>query len=81
MGANLVLTLLLSISLRAMWNLVHVLQVIVFLPKLLDYPPNAQLFVDSIEEAVELENFTQDVYEKTLPEDVLVFLEKDADQD
>jgi len=41
MGANVVLTLFLSVSLKAMWNMVHVLQVIIFLPELLEYPPNA----------------------------------------
>ena len=56
MGANIVLTVFLSVSLKAMWNMVHVLQLIIFLATLIKYPPNAQLFIDSANEAVELES-------------------------
>ena len=67
MGANIVITIFLSVSLKAMWNMNHVLQVITFLPALLEYPPNAQLFMDSVNEAIELEEFTQNVYDLLLP--------------
>ena len=55
MGANVALTIFLSVSLKAMWNMVHVLQVIIFLPTLLDFPPNTQIFINSLNEAIELE--------------------------
>ena len=67
MGANIVITIFLSVSLKAMWNMNHALQVIIFLPDLLEFPPNAKLFIDSVNEAIELENFTQDVYDLLLP--------------
>ena len=58
MGFNIVLTIFLSASLKAMWNMVHVIQLIIFLPVLLEWPPNSQLFVNSLNEAVELETIT-----------------------
>ena len=58
MGMNLVLTLVLSASLTAMWNMVHILQVITFLPNLLDWPANAELIISSLKEAAELEQMS-----------------------
>ena len=58
MGANVLLTLFMSVSLKSMWNMVHVLQIIVFLPLVLEYPPNAKLMIDSLEEAASLEQTT-----------------------
>ena len=40
MGFNIVLTIFLSASLKAMWNMVHVIQLIIFFPELLEWPPN-----------------------------------------
>ena len=71
MGANVVMTLFLSVSLKAMWNMVHVLQVIIFLPELLDYPPNAKLFIDSVNEAIELEEITNQFMETVIPPSVM----------
>ena len=62
MGANIGLTIFLSVSLKAMWNMVHVLQIIIFLPEILDYPPNTMLFINSLNEAIELEQFKEFVY-------------------
>jgi len=67
MGFNIVVTIFLSVSLKAMWNMVHVIQVIIFFPNLVEWPPNAQLLVDSFNEAVTLESFTNKLYEKFLP--------------
>ena len=67
MGFNIVLTVFLSASLKAMWNMVHVIQLIIFFPELLEWPPNCQLFVDSLSEAVELETITAMVYDIILP--------------
>lgn len=62
MGANIGLTIFLSVSLKAMWNMVHVLQIIIFLPEILDFPPNTMLFINSLNEAIELEQFKEFVY-------------------
>ena len=76
MIANIVLTVFLSVSLKAMWNMVHVLQVIVFLPTLIEFPPNAQLFIDSVNEAIELEQVTDSLYGLLLPDEVEELIEK-----
>ena len=70
MGFNIVLTLVLSASLKAMWNMVHVIQLIIFLPNVLEWPPNAQLFIDSLSEAVEMETLTAMFYDFTLPSEL-----------
>ena len=80
MGANVALTVFLSVSLKAMWNMVHVLQVIIFLPELLDFPPNTQLFINSLNEAIELEQFKEFVYELVLPTEVNELIHKDAEE-
>ena len=71
MGFNIVLTIFLSASLKAMWNMVNVIQLIIFLPVLLEWPPNSQLFVNSLNEAVGLNTITQEVYDATLPPQAL----------
>ena len=79
MALNIVITLVLSVSLKAMWNMVHVLQIIIFLPILLEWPANAQLIVDSLEEAAELKKMTKDVYDALLPEDISELLTEEED--
>ena len=79
MALNIVITLVLSVSLKAMWNMVHVLQIIIFLPILLEWPANAQLIVDSLEEAAELKKMTKDVYDAMLPEDISELLTEEED--
>ena len=48
MGSNMLVTLLFSVSLKALWNLTHVLQIMYFLPELVEWPPHAQLIIESL---------------------------------
>ena len=53
-----------------MWNMVHLLQIVIFLPELLQWPPHGQLLTDSLKEAVELEDFMTNVKKTILPEEL-----------
>lgn len=54
-GSSLLATLFLSISLKAMWNLMHVMQVITYLRFLVEWPANTQTLLDSMYNAITLE--------------------------
>ena len=51
-----------------MWNLLNVYQVTVFVALLLEYPPNAQIIIISLDEAITLKNFYNKLQEAILPE-------------
>ena len=70
-GTNLFLTIFLSISLKAMWNLLNVYQVTVFVALLLEYPPNAQIIISSLDEAITLRTFYNKLQEAILPEEIV----------
>ena len=70
-GANLFLTIFLSVSLKAMWNLLNVYQVTVFVALLLEHSPNAQIIIISLDEAITLKNFYNKLQEAILPEEMV----------
>ena len=71
MGANIVLTIFFSVSLKAMWNMVHVIQVIIFLAETVLFPSNTQLFIVSFKEAIELNSFVNQFNKRVLQSSVL----------
>ena len=54
-----------ALSLKAMWNLMHVMQVLAYLEMLIQWPLNAQFVLDSVYEAITLDNIMPD-YESIL---------------
>ena len=59
--------------------MVHILQVIIFLPYLIGYPANADLILDSIEEAVTLKKITLDFQIAVLPAEWSEYLKEDEE--
>ena len=60
--SNLGLTVCFSLSLKAMWNLMHVMQVIVFTLYVVKWPANAELLIESMREAITLEDLLDSLY-------------------
>ena len=50
---------------KAMWNLMHVMQVLVYLDMLIRWPLNAEMMLESVHEAITLDNILPD-YESIL---------------
>jgi len=50
-----------------MWNLMHVMQVIVFTLYVVEWPANAELLIEAMKEAITLENLLNSFYEEVLP--------------
>jgi len=55
-------TICLAVSLKAMWNLMHVMQVMAYLRLLVDWPANSQMMLQSMHNAITLENIINDFY-------------------
>ena len=60
-------TICLAVSLKAMWNLMHVMQVMAFLRLLVDMPANSNMMLQSMHNAITLENVMNSVYDSILP--------------
>ena len=45
-----------------MWNLMHVMQVMAYLRLLVDWPANSAMMLQSMHNAITLENIINDVY-------------------
>lgn len=50
---------------KAMWNLMHVMQVLAYLDMLIRWPLNAEMMLESVHEAITLDNILPD-YESIL---------------
>ena len=61
-------TICLAVSLKAMWNLMHVMQVMAFLRLLVDMPANSNMMLQSMHNAITLEEVMNSVYESVVPE-------------
>ena len=57
------LTIFLSVSLKSMWNLMHVMQIITYFHMVVDWPANASIMFQSLENSITLENFINDFYD------------------
>ena len=51
-SANVVITLIFSASFKAMWNLLMICQMLIFLRHVVKMPASAQFLLDSLEEAI-----------------------------
>ena len=54
-----------------MWNLLHVMQILIFFINVLSWPANTEYVLLSIEEAVNLRELTEQVYQLVLPPEFL----------
>ena len=61
-------TICLAVSLKAMWNLMHVMQVLAFLRLLVEMPANSNMMLLSMHNAITLENIMSQLYDKILPD-------------
>ena len=57
------ITILVAVSLKAMWNLMHVMQVIAYLRLLVEWPANASMMLKAIHNAATLENLVNAFYD------------------
>ena len=55
-----------SISMQAMWNLMHVMQVITYLRFIVEWPANTQTLLDSMYNAITMEEQINEFNEKYL---------------
>ena len=76
--SNIGLTVCFSLSLKAMWNLMHVMQVIVFTLYVVKWPANAELLIEAMREAITLEDLLDSLYAYVLPS---YLFEKDQEDD
>ena len=53
----------------------------VFLPTLLEWPPNAQLLIDTVEESTELSQVTKDIYALILPQSLYDFIYENEEEE
>ena len=61
-------TITLAVSLKAMWNLMHVMQVIAYLRLLVLWPANGHMILQSIHNSITLENLINGVYASFNPD-------------
>ena len=54
-------TICLAVSLKAMWNLMNVMQVMAYLRLVVDWPANSHMILDSMHNAITLENILKEV--------------------
>ena len=66
-------TICLAVSLKAMWNLMHVMQVMAYLRLVVSWSANTQMMLASMHNAITLENIVNDLYDSYLTD----FLETD----
>ena len=75
------LTIFLAVSLQAMWNLMHVMQIMAFLRQVVSLPANSNMMLDSVHEAITLENFNKELYNTYLPEiGITMFMEEENEE-
>ena len=55
-------TLCLAVSLKAMWNLMHVMQVLAYFRLLIHWPANSNIMLQSIQNAITLDNLLNGIY-------------------
>ena len=61
-------TICLAVSLKAMWNLMHVMQVMAYLRLLVEMPANSNVILLSMHNAITLENLINSLYDSLLPD-------------
>ena len=59
-------TICLAISLKAMWNLMHVMQVMAYLRLLTNHPANSEMMLKSMHNAITLEHLIDEFYSNYL---------------
>ena len=74
-------TICLAVSLKAMWNLMHVMQVMTYLRLLVPWPANSQMMLQSLHNAITLENVINSVYDSLLIDLNQLVSADDADAD
>ena len=55
-----------------MWNLMHVMQIIVFTLYVVNWPANGEILIKAMQEAITLDDFLGTFYEQVLPDELLV---------
>ena len=70
--SNIGLTICFTVSLKAMWNLMHVMQIIVFTLYVVNWPANGEILIKAMQEAITLDDFLGTFYEQVLPDELLV---------
>lgn len=60
-----------SLSLKAMWNLMHVMQVIVFTSHIVEWPANTLLLLESMHEAITLEELLGSIEDAIFSDGIL----------
>lgn len=53
---------MLSISLKSMWNLMHVMQLLAYMSLVVSWSANCQMMLKSVYNAVTLENIVQGIH-------------------
>jgi len=69
-------TICLAVSLKTMWNLMHVMQLLAYLRLIIVMPANSQIMLLSVHNAVTLENVLKELYESILPD----YFQKDEEE-
>ena len=59
-------TICLAVSLKAMWNLMHVMQVMAYLRLVVDWPANSNMMLLSMHNAITLENIINGLYDSII---------------
>ena len=59
-------TICLAVSLKAMWNLMHVMQLMAYLRLVVDWPANANMMLNSMHNAITLENIINSFYDSII---------------
>ena len=59
-------TICLAVSLKAMWNLMHVMQLMAYLRLVVDWPANANMMLNSMHNAITLENIINSFYDSIM---------------
>ena len=72
-------TICLAVSLKAMWNLMHTMQLVAFLRLLVTWPANFAVMLQSMHNAVTLENLINSLYDSLLG-NFTNFVEKEDDK-
>ena len=67
--SNIGLTICFAVSLKTMWNLMNIMQVIVFTLYVVKWPANAELVIEAMLEAITLENLLGSIYAEILPDE------------
>lgn len=62
-------TICLAVSLKALWNLMHVMQVLAYFRLIANWPANTQMMLMSVHNAVTLENIINGVYDSIIDEE------------